>query len=305
MCTTATAALIPTIPTRNSNPLVILITFNLKYVCPFVAQRREGSHTDNDANDPWINTVTSIESIVARSGYPSSSSSFSSSSSTDRDGTKSSSSFEQFSRSPPSSSSSATAAAAAGSKSPQNGGSSSPPSAATTVTTASAAAVEISRSPPRDSSYLGSPLRQPDNKRLQPSPSRAGDVSSSGRDRRSMVDEIPERDHQQSKENERERDRDRDRNRDRERDRDRERERDRDGRREKPHAPSAPGHHGHHHTKDSNWQHHQNDEPDTPPPSSKPSRSSSSNHHHSRPKNVVPTIVVPLISDVNPYFHSS
>lgn len=31
----------------------------------------EGSHTGNDASDPWINTVTSIESIVARSGYPS------------------------------------------------------------------------------------------------------------------------------------------------------------------------------------------------------------------------------------------
>nr|CAG4644948.1 EOG090X09LE [Leptodora kindtii] len=31
----------------------------------------EGSHTDNDVNDPWINTVTSIESIVARTGgYP-------------------------------------------------------------------------------------------------------------------------------------------------------------------------------------------------------------------------------------------
>merc|ERR1712071_537281 len=31
----------------------------------------EGSHTGNDASDPWITTVTSIESIVARSGYPS------------------------------------------------------------------------------------------------------------------------------------------------------------------------------------------------------------------------------------------
>ena len=34
----------------------------------FFRSSSEGSHADNDVNDPWINTVTSIESIVARTG---------------------------------------------------------------------------------------------------------------------------------------------------------------------------------------------------------------------------------------------
>lgn len=70
---------------------------------------REGSHTDNDASDPWINTVTSIESIVARSGLPS-----------DRDDDRKDrkdkmEQQQQQSRSPPSS--------AAPAKSPMNGNS--------------------------------------------------------------------------------------------------------------------------------------------------------------------------------------
>jgi len=173
--------------------------------------------------------VTSIESIVARSGYPSSTSS-----SVDRDGSKSSSSFEQLSRSPPSSS------ASAGPRSPQNGNHSSSPSSV------AAAVEEFSKSPPKEPSYLSSP-----SKRLQPSPSRAGEMAGN---RRSMAEE-PERDYQR-------------------------------GRNEKQTAPTPPHHH---HTKDSN-RHHHNDEPDVP--SSKPPRSSS------RPKNVVPTIIAPLIGDV-------
>nr|CAG4634921.1 EOG090X09LE [Alona affinis] len=227
----------------------------------------EGSHTDNDASDPWINTVTSIESIVARSGYPSSSSSG------DRDwdgSTKSSSSFEhQLSRSPPSSSS------AGGFKNPQNGNS---PSVAAAV----AAAEEFSKSPPKESFASGggaSPSKSSQQidyhqKRLQPSPSRAGEMAGNRRsmaedqqqpgNRRSMAeDQQPERDYHQQQPA---------RN------------------REKHPAPSAPHHHQ---TKDNSNRHSQNlsDEPDT-----KSSRS--------RPKNVVPTIIAPLISDLAKRYRS-
>nr|CAG4651145.1 EOG090X09LE [Simocephalus serrulatus] len=142
----------------------------------------EGSHTDNDASDPWINTVTSIESIVARSGYPS-----------DRDREKdkekvSSSSEQHQSRSPPSSAV----------KSPMNGNSVTV-AAATAAAAASAAGdrnqshIELSKSPPKE---LPSPNKNPqtdNNKRLQASPSKAGDV------RRSNSEE-PERDRDRERE---------------------------------------------------------------------------------------------------------
>nr|CAG4641859.1 EOG090X09LE [Eurycercus lamellatus] len=127
----------------------------------------EGSHTDNDASDPWINTVTSIESIVNRSGYP-----------TDRDGKNLT--FDQLSHSPPS---------ASGAKSPQNGNS---PSVAAALA-AESLSLELSRSPPKDP-FKNSPSKQqqqqPDNKRLQQSPSRAADQVANRR----SVGEEPERD---------------------------------------------------------------------------------------------------------------
>ena len=156
-CTMATAAPIPTIQTRKDKRIANkkIFLFIWIFFC------REGSHTDNDASDPWISTVTSIESIVARSGYPS-----------ERDKEKDKekvSSVEQQSRSPPSSSAAAV-------KSPMNGNS---------VTVAAAASgdrnlshIELSKSPPKESPSPNKHLQQqqqPDNnKRLQPSPSRAG-----------------------------------------------------------------------------------------------------------------------------------
>nr|CAG4637178.1 EOG090X09LE [Ceriodaphnia reticulata] len=143
----------------------------------------EGSHTDNDASDPWINTVTSIESIVARSGYPSDRDK-------EKDKEKVSSSVDQQqqqSRSPPSS--------AAAVKSPMNGNS-------VTVSAATAAAasgdrnlshIELSKSPPKESPSPNKHLQTDNNKRLQPSPSRAGDVGV----RRS---EEPERDRDRDRE---------------------------------------------------------------------------------------------------------
>nr|CAG4636336.1 EOG090X09LE [Eubosmina coregoni] len=128
----------------------------------------EGSHPDNDASDPWINTVTSIESIVARSGYPN-----------DRDGKLPP--LDQLSSSPPKSSSA---------RSPTNGNASSD--------------FELSKSPPKESSSSSfaaaaaatSPTKQTTttdgvNRMLQPSPSRAADLAAI---RRSLVVDEPERD---------------------------------------------------------------------------------------------------------------
>jgi len=135
----------------------------------FFRSNREGSHADNDASDPWINTVTSIESIVARSGYPN-----------DRDGKLPP--LDQFSSSPPKSMATSSA------RSPTNGNASSD--------------FELSKSPPKESSFAAatSPTKQTDgvNRRLQPSPSRAADLAAI---RRSLVVDEPER--------ERDRDRDR------------------------------------------------------------------------------------------------
>ena len=201
---------------------------------------REGSHTDNDASDPWINTVTSIESIVARSGLPS-----------DRDDDRKKDKMEQQqqqSRSPPSS--------AAPAKSPMNGNSvqvaASAASATAAIVTAGDRNLDLSKSPPKEVS--SSPTKASDNnKRLQPSPSKAGDVVAVSNSRRSMTEE-PERESREPRT------------------------------REKQPAPPVPN-------KDLNR--HNNDEPDMT--SSKPHRSSQNN---SRPKNVVPTVISPLLVDV-------
>lgn len=154
----------------------------------FFFHYRDGSHPD-DASDPWISTVTSIESIVARTGYPSDRESSSSVSST----STSSLEMQQISRSPPSANSIV--------KSPMNGN-----SVMTTGSTMVVAAsgdrnlshIELSKSPPKE---LPSPNKQqqqqPDsnNKRLQPSPSRAGDQAV-----RRSGDELPEREQHRSRE---------------------------------------------------------------------------------------------------------
>lgn len=235
----------------------------------------EGSHTDNDASDPWINTVTSIESIVARSGYPSDWSDkekggdnkeMSTTTTTSANPTK----VLEQSRSP---SSSATV------KSPMNGNSVTVASSVAAITNSSGDrnssrsdnVESSSKSPPKE---LSSPIKQqqqqqPDqnNRRLQASPSRAGDV------RRY---EEPERDrdrsehvhhhHLQQQQQQR-------------------------SRGEKQQAPPPP-------IKDLNRRN--NDEPDT---TTKPHRSSQQQQqHNSRPKNAVPTVISPLLVDLSKKF---
>lgn len=237
---------------------------------------REGSHTDNDASDPWINTVTSIESIVARSGYPSDWSDNEKGGDNKESTTKvsSSSSLEQQSRSPPSSTTV---------KSPMNGNSVTVVAAASVATTAttttnsssgdrnlSRSDAELSKSPPKELSLSPSKHQQQqadqNNKRLQASPSRAGDVGIRGfdepeRDRDSRErDSRPEHHHQQQR-----------------------------SRSDKQQAPPPP-------VKDLNRRN--NDEPDT----SKPHRSSQQQQQHqnnSRPKSAIPTVISPLLVEVN------
>ncbi|EFX83823.1 hypothetical protein DAPPUDRAFT_47789, partial [Daphnia pulex] len=153
-------------------------------------ENREGSHTDNDASDPWINTVTSIESIVARSGYPSDWSDNggdnkeSTTSSTTNKVLSSSEQQQQQSRSPPSS---------APVKSPMNGNSVTVVAAASVASSTtnssgdrnlSRSDAELSKSPPKE---LSSPSKQPDqnNRRLQASPSRAGEPDTTAKPHRS------------------------------------------------------------------------------------------------------------------------
>jgi serine/threonine-protein kinase 24/25/MST4 len=141
----------------------------------------EGSHTGNDASDPWINTVTSIESIVARSGYPDNnrdswadktSSSSSSSSSP-------SNSNETTTASPTSPTSSAPAASVVKSPTQQNGNS--------TSSYLAPDPVQMSKSPSKELS----PNKQ--EKRLQPSPSRASDVKKSTEEIKDHREREPER----------------------------------------------------------------------------------------------------------------
>lgn len=224
---------------------------------------REGSHTDNDASDPWINTVTSIESIVARSGYPSDWSDNEKLGDNKESTIKvSSSSLEQQSRSPPSS---ATV------KSPMNGNSVTVVAAASVAATGNSSSgdrnvsrsdAELSKSPPKELSSSPNKHQQPDqnNKRLQASPSRTGDVGIR------RFDE-PERDRDS-----------------RERDSRTEHHHQQRSRSDKQQAPPPP-------VKDLNRRN--NDEPDT----SKPHRSSHQNN--SRPKSAVPNVISPLLVDVN------
>ncbi|XP_046454881.1 serine/threonine-protein kinase svkA-like isoform X1 [Daphnia pulex] len=226
----------------------------------------EGSHTDNDASDPWINTVTSIESIVARSGYPSdwSDNGGDNKESTTTSSTNkvlSSSEQQQQSRSPPSS---------APVKSPMNGNSVTVVAAASVASSTttnssgdrnlSRSDAELSKSPPKE---LSSPSKQPDqnNRRLQASPSRAGEVGvrrfeEPERDRDSRTEHHH---HQQQQQR---------------------------SRGEKQQAPPPP-------IKDLNRRN--NDEPDT---TTKPHRSSQQ-QHNSRPKNAVPTVISPLLVDLS------
>lgn len=236
----------------------------------------EGSHTDNDASDPWINTVTSIESIVARSGYPSDWSDNEKGGDNKESTTKvsSSSSLEQQSRSPPSSTTV---------KSPMNGNSVTVVAAASVATTAttttnsssgdrnlSRSDAELSKSPPKELSLSPNKHQQQqadqNNKRLQASPSRAGDFGirrfdEPERDRDSRErDSRPEHHHQQQR-----------------------------SRSDKQQAPPPP-------VKDLNRRN--NDEPDT----SKPHRSSQQQQQHqnnSRPKSAIPTVISPLLVDLS------
>ncbi|XP_045035785.1 serine/threonine-protein kinase 24 isoform X2 [Daphnia magna] len=237
----------------------------------------EGSHTDNDASDPWINTVTSIESIVARSGYPSDWSDNEKGGDNKESTTKvsSSSSLEQQSRSPPSSTTV---------KSPMNGNSVTVVAAASVATTAttttnsssgdrnlSRSDAELSKSPPKELSLSPSKHQQQqadqNNKRLQASPSRAGDVGirrfdEPERDRDSRErDSRPEHHHQQQR-----------------------------SRSDKQQAPPPP-------VKDLNRRN--NDEPDTSKPHRSSQQQQQQHQNNSRPKSAIPTVISPLLVDLS------
>lgn len=138
----------------------------------------EGSHTDNDASDPWISTVTSIESIVARTGYPN-----------DGQDAKAASSLAEIAV--PELKSPTKSSVPSQPKSPVNGNGPEPVASESPVS---------SKSPPTSkesaaSASYTSPSKQlatavENNRRLQASPSRASDRRPEETDRNR-----PERDH--------------------------------------------------------------------------------------------------------------